>query len=186
MKMAALAAACNRVRKDLPKAGLATIPPIRVRYAAPYFYASPDKKWPGFYSDLESVAVVIFMFEPDGIVPYKVEPYFQPALMSASINILDVPDYITWTQPERSKVGFRAIPDIVTDLRVQLAVKAAKYLSFKISGSIMTEKQSKRVIEYYRNFLLSTPLTSESKEFLSRFTSFAQQSLIGDRFRQAS
>jgi hypothetical protein len=173
MKMAVLAAVCNRVRKALPKAGLAAIPSIRMGYTAPYFYGSADHPWSGAYIDPESVAIVIFMFEPDSFVPYKVEPYFQPALMSASMNIPGVPDYITWTQPERSKVGFRAIPDTVTDLKLQLAVKAVKYLSFKLSGSIMTETHSKRVIEYYRNFLLSTPLSSESKEFSSRFTSFA-------------
>jgi hypothetical protein len=65
------------------------------------------------------------------------------------MNIPGILDYITWTQPERSKIGFRAIPNTITDLKLQLTIKAVKYLSFKLSGSIITEMYLKRVIEYY-------------------------------------
>jgi hypothetical protein len=172
MKMAALALVCKRVRDRITKATPSTknpspnLPPLG--YPQPYFFLREDgPPGPAAEFDSQTVGIEISLFDPDTLLPYKLDPYFQPKMMLRQMNIPDVPDYVLWTNRQRVKVGFRAIPEPITDPKLQTAVKLAKYVSFKMYGNIVDEKSARRIVKYYRDFYENAQVNFQSQSLSS-------------------
>jgi hypothetical protein len=163
MKMTALALVCQRLREEAteatPSGSPATIC-IPSGHPKPYFHIRPGAG--PTEMDKETVGIQMYLFDPDTLLPYLKDPYFQPHLMLKHTKILEVPSYITWTNRQRGKVAFREIPELISNSDVEKAVRLAKYVSFKMHGKVMKETFAGSLIAYYRNFFQNAPFRFES------------------------
>src|SRR4051812_36796239 len=141
MRTTALALVCKRVRDrqlEVESSHSTNLPPLS--YPMPYFQQRPGG--PEGYINQDTVGIEIQVFDPQTLIPYKLDPYFQPSMMLNHMKIPPVPDYIRWTHRQTWKVGFRELPDPITDPKVQKAEQLAKYISFKMYGKVIEKKSA--------------------------------------------
>jgi hypothetical protein len=164
VKMTALALVCQRVRDrhaTLSNYRSDSLP--AVGYPKPYFHLRPGGPRGILHKD--TVGIEIYCLDPKTLLPYKLDPYFQPSMMLQNMGVPDVPDHIIWTNRQRWKTGLRVIDEPVTNPKIKMAVRLAKYVSFKMYGKVMEEKSARRMIAYYRSFYQNSPLRFEGRLF---------------------